>query len=361
MTTRCFRCSALAAMVLMCAVLAGCTDIHEMKYQSFITAIGLDRTDEHDIKVSILKLLFDQQSQGLSASDESSRQNQASISKVVSVGCSYFPDCMERIRHQLSGRMTLDQVHYVLFGEKLLQSGVKPYIDYFYHIGEMEQTVKFFGTDQDVEAFMKKDEGMLVHRLIGGLQVHPSVFDVEMWEFAPKINTALSSAYLSLMKIDDDQLFADGLYLMKEDKLGMKLSLEDAFLLQFINGERVDELTFVFPDEQLAFQVHNYRMKLRVTPRTADVYVRATGWVIGGREYQSRTVLDGQDEFLAGKIEDRLEQVLATAHAKGIDYLGIGEKFRQKNWDTSDWQSQLENLNVNVHADIIILSGKAAQ
>mgnify|MGYP002623479708 CR=1 FL=1 len=226
--------------------------------------------------------------------------------------------------------MTLDQVHYVLFGEDLLRSGVKPYVDYFYHLGEMEQTVNFFATNQDVEAFMQADGGRLVNRLIGGLQVHPSVFDVEMWEFSPKIHTSLASAFLSMMMIENGKLYANGIYLLKEDKLGMKLPMDDAFMLKLINKKRSDELTFVFPGEEIAFQVHRYGWKLRVKPQSADVYVHAAGWVIGGRNKGNRTVLSGQDQLIARKIEDNLERILRKAHAQGIDYLGIGEKFRQK-------------------------------
>ena len=69
MNARRIRAAARAALIAV-FMLAGCTDVHEMKYQSFITAIGLDATEENDIKVSALELLFDRH--GRAFSEESS-------------------------------------------------------------------------------------------------------------------------------------------------------------------------------------------------------------------------------------------------------------------------------------------------
>lgn len=52
---------------------------------------------------------------------------------------------------------------------------------------------------------------------------------------------------------------------------------------------------------------------------------------------------------------------LRICESKGIDFLGIGERFRQKNWNTSKWKDRLKELDINIHVDAKVLSGKGSQ
>lgn len=351
---------ALPAIFLACSiVLPGCMDNYEMKHQSFIAAIGLDRTEDNHIKVSLLELLFDTNQQ--EDSGQSGQGDQSNNAKVISATCTFFPECMNRLQNQLSGRLNLNQTQYILFGKKILESGVKSYIDYFYHIAQMEQTVKVFATDQNMDEFLQNDKGKLLNRLIGGIEFHPFVFNVEMWEFAPKIYTQLRSAVVSSLVIRGNSLNSNEIYLLKESKLGMKLPVDDALLVHLLIEDKANDITLTFQEQNIAYQIRKYSVNMQVTPQSVDLYVRINGWILNNHNEKVQGSLNDLEGTISKEISNRMRLIMDKAQSKGVDFLGIGERFRQKNWDSSKWKERLKELNINIHVDAKVLSGKGSQ
>jgi len=340
-------------------VLPGCTDVYEMKHQSFIAAIGLDRTEDNFIKASLLELLFENDQQGNNG--QSGQGDHFHDTKLISATCTFFPDCMNHLQKQLTGKMNLNQTQYILFGKKLLESGVQPYIEYFYHIAQMEPTVKVFATEQDLDEFLRNDKGMLLNRLIGGIESHPFVFDVEMWEFAPNVYTQLKSAVISSMVIRDNTLHSNGIFLLKESKLGMKLPADEALLLHLLIEDKANEVTLTFQEQKIAYQVRKYRVNKQVTPQSVDLFVRTNGWILSSRDENTWHSLNELEGNISKEISNRLRLIMEKTQAKGVDFLGIGERFRQKNWDTSKWTDRYKKLDINIHVNAKVLSGKGYQ
>src|SRR5690606_31970339 len=105
-------------------------------------------------------------------------------------------------------------------------------------------------TDQQITDFLKNDRGTIVSQLIGSIQFHSSVFNVEMWQFAPKLYTKHKSAVLSEIAIQNDELQANGIYLLKEDKLAMHLSADEGKLIHLLIKDKVRDLNIMLQKEQ---------------------------------------------------------------------------------------------------------------
>ncbi|MHA6252704.1 Ger(x)C family spore germination protein [Oceanobacillus sp. CAU 1775] len=337
---------------------SGCNGIYEMKHQSYITAIGLDLTEDNKINVSLIELSIDPS--GQQDSDENNQQGQTINAKVIDTSCTFFPTCFDQLRGELSGRLTLDKVQYVLLGKKLLKSGVKPYFDYFFHVGQLEQTVKLFVTEQKIADFLQNDGGTIITRLIGAIHFHPQVFDIEMWEFAPKIYTKLQSPIISSLSIQEDDVKSNAVYFLKDDKFGMKLPATEGELIHLLVKDKISEATIMLQNEKVAFRIRKYSNNMDVSSKGVDLYVNIKGWVLTGYEGEKQTnlraIFDLEKE-IEKEIRDKLQEIIDHTQSEGIDFMGIGEKFRHKNWDTSEWETQLKELNIRVHVNAKVLSG----
>ncbi len=355
-----FHSYALSAFLLVCCILlSGCMENYEMKHQSFIIAIGLDLAEDDQIKMSLLEILFDVNRR--QSSEQGGQGSQADHIKIINATCTYFPDCMNRLQNQLSGILNLHQTQYILLGNKILESGVKPYIDFFYHIGQLDQKVKIFATDQEINELLQNDKGKQLNRLIGGAEFHPFVFDVEMWEFAPKNYSPLKSAVISSILIRNNTLNSNGIFLLQEGKLGMKLPVEDALLVQLLIEDRAKEMTLTFQEHNLAYQIRKYRVNMNITPQSVDLYAHTNGWVIDSNEEKTQDTLYDLERIISEEMVSKLKSIIDKAQSAGVDILGIGERFRQKNWDTSNWEERLKELDIEIHVDAKVFSGKGAK
>lgn len=347
-----------AIIIAVLMFVAGCDNIYEMKHQSYITAMGIDLIEDNKIHVSLLKLSI-----GPSTHQESNgndQQNQPINIKVIDASCTIFPNCFDQLRSELSGRLTLDKVRYILLGKGLLESGVKPYFDYFSHIGQLEQTVKLFSTDQKITDFLHNDNGEIMNRLIGSIQSHPHIFDVEMWQFSPKIYSELHSPIISMLSIKEKEIQSNNIHLLKGDSFGINLSSEEAKLLHLLVGNKVRELTFMLLDDNIAFNVRKYSVNMKISPKIVDVHVYTKGWgfIEDTKDNQAPHFNNfNLEKNIAKEIKNELQSIINHTQSKGIDFLGIGEKFRQKNWDTSNWDAQLKELDIRVHTKVKLMSG----
>jgi len=335
-------------LMLMSVAVAGCTDISEMKNQSFIVALGIDLADHNRIEASLLVLMLKK-----SESEQKSGGSSAQPFKIVQETCDYFPDCVNKLHNRLSGRLNLSKVQYVLFGEKLLQAGVGSYIDYFYRIGQMEQTVNFFGTNKSIRDFFQTDKGELVVNIMQSFPYHPALFGIKMWQFTPLMHMELQNGMMSKLSVHQNLIDQGGLYLFRKDRLAMKLSVREAELIQLFFHYPLAEMTLIF-DRQIAYQIRKHDVSVRTKPDRADIDVRLRGWNVsidsdaGNMQTETR---------IAEQLRKELQQIIDKTQAEGIDFLGIGRRFEQKGRQTADWPDQYKKLKIEIHVSTKILSG----
>jgi spore germination protein KC len=341
------RFSFTSLMILIySAMLFACTDVSEMRNQSFVVALGLDHKGENKIELSLLEL-------SIQKNDQSSEEGKSPPFKIVQETCEYFPDCMNKMHNQVAGRFILSKVQYVLFGQKLLKSGISPYIDYFYRIARIDQTVSFFATDEDIRHIFQIDKGALIKNIIESVPYHPSVFDRKMWEVSPLIDAPLQSGILTKLGVKNDIIQSDGLYLFERDKLSMNLSTNEAELAHLLFEDPVNEMTVTYKKE-IAYQIRKHEVTIKITPQKIDIYVRLKGWDLSTGQKDFHTL---SDIMISKEIRESLQLIMNKTQGKGVDILGIGQKFRQKGWDTTDWQEKFKKLEIDVHVFAKVLSG----
>lgn len=346
-------------LVAVLLLLSGCVGVYEIKHQSFITAMAIQLEEEENrIKVSVLELV----TEPLDTVSENSEQSTGNVrSRIITVTCKQFPDCMERIRASLSTRFVLDKMKFIIFHETILEHGIKEIMEYFFQIGIVELTAVLFSTTQDGEEFLQNEGGTTLTRVISGRQFHPDLFPVNIWEFAPWIYSDLKSnvlTSLSVIKQEDEQmeemLQIEGLNFLRKDKLAFSLPQEDKRWIHLFFNKNKRDLTYLLKDESLVFKVRKQWIKMDVTKKRVKLNVKVVGWLLVDEEDPDIDTLEREVEK---EMEEKLQRIIDETKANGVDIVGIGEKFRVKNWDTKDWDEKLKQLDIVVEVDAQVLSG----
>lgn len=351
----------LSMLTIVVFLISGCVGVYEIKHQSFITAMAIQLEEDQTLKVSVLELLTEPLDINAEESDEASGNLR---NRIITVTCKQFPNCMEQIREKLSTRFVLDKMKFIVFHESILEAGVENILDYFFQVGIVELTAFLFSTTQDIEQFLANEGGSTLTRVISGRQFHPDIFPVTIWEFSPWLDSHLKSnllTSLSVQKEEDEQLDQEilqmeGLHFLQKDKLAYSLPASDQrWIHLFFNKNKLD-LTYLLNEDHLVFKVRKQRIKVEVTKEMVDVNISVVGWVLIDQDDIDAKV-QTLENLVEKEMEAKLQKIIDETKANGVDVLGIGEKFRVKNWETKNWNEKIKEIDIRVNVDAQILSG----
>lgn len=355
-------------LIVISLTLSGCLGIYEMKHQSFITAIGIDRTDEDKIKVAVMEL----SSKGSTANGESEVEKIMGnvTARVVSSTCEFFPHCIEKLKDQLTGRFIMDKVEFLILNEKIVAEGIERYIHYLLQLGQLEQTVNIFSTEQSIDQFLSNESGAMISELIKSIEFHPALYPNTLWQLAPLLYSDLESGAISTLSIikkqpdignipPQSEINVTGLDLLKKDKLGLHLTEEEAKTATLFFKKDLQTTTFMFAKERYAFRIRKHKIDVSVSEKEADARIYLEGWVLHEEkeETQNPELLQSIEETIAHEMKQKLDDILQRSQQEGVDLLGIGERLRQKNHDVSNWSEKIREFPITIHVDIEILAG----
>lgn len=348
--------------------LTGCLGIYEMKHQSFITAMGIDRTDDDKIKVAVMELSSKGNSSDGGAEVEKIMGNVTA--RVISSTCTFFPHCIEKLKDQLTGRFIMDKVEFLILNEKIVAEGIERYIHYLLQLGQLEQTVNIFSTEQTIDRFLSNESGEMISDLIKSIEFHPALYPNTLWQLAPRLYTDLHSGAISTISIikkqadlgnipPQSEINVTGIDLLIKDKLALHLSEEEAMVATLFFKRNLQTTTFMFEEERYAFRIRHHKIDVDTTSKGADVTISLEGWVLHEEkeETQNPDVLQSIEETIAKEMKGKLDDVLTKSKKAGVDLLGIGEKLRQKNEDVTNWGEKIREFPVEIDVKIDILAG----
>lgn len=348
-------------LTFMILFFSGCVGVYEIKHQSFITAMAIQLDDDEMIKVSVLELITEPFEIKSNENEESSSNLR---NRIITATCKQFPNCMEQIRAKLSTRFVLDKMKFIIFHESILQAGIKEIMEYFYQVGIVELTAILFSTTQDGEEFLANEGGTTLTQVISGRQFHPDLFPINIWEVSPWLYSDLKSnvlTSLSIKKQEDDMLEQEmlqieGLNFLQRDKLAYSLPASDKrWIHLFFNKNKLD-LTYLLKDDSLVYKIRKQRIKVKISEKVVQLNIKVVGWLLI-EEDESDTDIQQLEKVIEKEMEEKLQKMIDETKAHGVDLVGIGERFRVKNWDTKNWNEKIKELDIRVNVDAQVLSG----
>ncbi|MEX1030939.1 MAG: Ger(x)C family spore germination C-terminal domain-containing protein [Paenibacillaceae bacterium] len=340
----------ICVVMMFCLMLTGCWDIQEIKDQSFIIGVGVDKVGD-EIEVSLLEVLTSASPLG----EEEKTVSGFANTRVISTKGPTMNYCIEVLRSEMNKRVNASKIRFVVFSEELLKAGIIEHMDYLLRHYEIDKVTYVIATRPSAKELLTKEKGTLFP-FLNVEKYSPLLHTIKLWELIPQLYTIQEGAVLPLIRMDKDRIKIIGASLLQLDKQQFVVDKDKVRWINILHEKNIRRMRIMFKDK-LAFEIRKVRFKLHVEQGKVVVKLKMNGWIIQSKipnTLQKSKQLEGQlSEFMNNEIEE----VLNESKNQGVDLLSIGEKFRQKEWDTSDWDNKLKELNFEVESEIKILSG----
>lgn len=112
-------------------------------------------------------------------------------------------------------------------------------------------------------------------------------------------------------------------------------------------------------EEKTSIQVKKVSRKERYTSNQVSMTYKISGSILESHIQHPMQNVKQLEKSGALYIEKKMTDLMKKNTKEGVDLLGIGETFRQRGWDTSDWQNQIQHLPIDIHVELNIIDGGA--
>ncbi|MBD2846705.1 hypothetical protein IDH44_16030 [Paenibacillus sp. IB182496] len=344
-----------SALVL---TIGGCIDMVHLSAESFVVGIGIEQGADGQMAVTVVDIPI-VRSDGGGRDSASVSEQQEQLVLVTSRGPS-IAYCLRDIQSRFHNRFTLSKLQYVVFGQRAASAGIKPYLDYFNRSSEVDQSVHLFTTRTEPALFLDQTAAKLQQFVMNTYSVDRTYSASMLWQMARLADNPLESGVLNEIGIDPrGHLELVGERLLQRDQLRMAVPKDDSKLYNLLRGEDGNSL-IVFADDQrkLAFEVHESRRRIEYRPDEVRLHFRLKLWQLERPESAAHSAHADLERQLAERLAAKLEEMLREGQRLGVDIVGVGEGFRRRGWDVSDWSQRLRRLDLSVEVKAKVLSGQ---
>ncbi|QGQ99851.1 Ger(x)C family spore germination protein [Paenibacillus psychroresistens] len=346
-------------------VCTSCMDIIELRSEAFLIGMGIDTGDSADeLQVSVIEVLLSpsQSSEGAEAAGGTMSKGKSGGGgqyRVITSNGDSMADCLRDIRLKLQKKLVLSKISYIVFSEAAARKGIKKEIDFLARASDFDQTAHLFVSEGKAADLLQKDQGKLLDFTTKGYSFLPAYLASEFWRVGVRmLNNGLESAALNRININGDILIFEGESYLLQDKLAYSLSTRDSKFTNILLNKKSGGLYIsAYDPAQTTLEISHLARKTKYERKHVQLSYKLRAWVIESgvrKEIQNKAEIE---QAAAKRIQKKLQQLLQETKELGIDMLGIGEKFRQRNWNTTDWHEQIKKLDIGVEVKVEILSG----
>lgn len=337
--------------VCFAVLLSGCWDIQELKDMAFIIGMGLDKHKD-GIELTLLEVMTEPASDGES---QGSTVSGNANTRVVSASGPTIAHCIEKLRGEMEKRVSLSKVRYIVLNEDLLKTGIKHHMNFIIRHNEIDKVTYVVATKRSAHELLKGEKGKLFPFLKIERQ-SPLLHTVKTWELVPQLLTEREGTIMPLIQLGEEKLENLGASLLKLGKQVATVNPEMVRSINILLNRHVKKTKWIIGDE-VAFEFRKANTRWKIEHDKVIIRVKLNGWIIQSKTTDPLKETAQWERRLEKVITEDLENVLKLAQEHGVDIMKIGEKFRQKKRDTSNWSDQLKQLTFEVHTDVKILSG----
>lgn len=337
--------------VLLTLLLSGCWDVQELKDSAFIIGMGIDVHDK-GIELSLLEVMTDPLAEG---EGQGSTVSGNANTRVVSASGPTIAHCIEILRGEMEKRISLSKIRFIAFNEDVLKKGIRHHMNFVIRHNEVDKVSYVVATKQSARELLKGEKGMLYPFLKIERQ-SPLLHTVKTWEMVPQLLTEREGTIMPLIQLGEDKIENLGASLLSLEKQVLTVNPEMVRSINILRDRNVKKTKWIIGDE-LAFEFRRVRTKWHVERNRVVIRVKLNGWIIQSKTLDPLKKRVNWEHRLAMVIAKDLKKVLQLTQEHGVDILGVGEKFRQKNWDTSNWSERFKELTFDIEVDVKILSG----
>ncbi|ANE48152.1 hypothetical protein SY83_19740 [Paenibacillus swuensis] len=354
----------LSLSILLC----GCTDVVDLRAQTFIVGMGIDMAPNNELVLTVQEIMPDggggggEESEGSAGSGDSSSGGASAMKqmRLLTVKGKSLGYCFRELRLRYQKKLTLDKIAYVVIGKPLLNDGILKHIDMLIRHYEINQRVLLFMSDSSAKFAMENDKGRLLDFITKGHLFMPTYIPSELWkEYSRMTSGGIESAMISSIDVSDKALLLKGEAVLRGDRYAMETGKDQNRFMNLLVGERTADV-IVFSDNKRtdSVEIKYYKKKVKVGRNRVHLDYKMRGTLFD--TLQDKPLIHKQEleRKFESKIKLELQNLLKETTDKGTDVLGIGEKFRQKGWDTKDWPHKIKEMEFDIQVEFTIIHGQ---
>ncbi|CQR48304.1 Spore germination protein A3 precursor [Paraliobacillus sp. PM-2] len=370
------RTNILLRTILICLlllVLNGCWDRVEINDLAIVMGIGLDKTEEGDIELSV-QIANPKAMAGSGSSGGQSSGNPIVVETVT--GRTIF-DARSKLQESLSRQLFEGHNRVIFISKALAEEGIQKHIDFFARFPSPRLRANIFIVDSKVIDILKVPSDFELNssevaRELAKLKIGMNITTKDLLE---QLANESSSIALPSITVEDKPVGTKGLRvngsaIIKENKMVGEIDnalsrgvlwLRDEIKLSSVtlepeNTEGYISFKLLRSSTDLSPTIKNGKWKMVVNITTEDDVV------------ENETNLDVLDPKITDKLEKQLEQKVTERIQKTLDYVqkeigadvfGFGEAFYRKfpkqwNKEKDMWAEKFPELEVEINCKAYI-------
>ena len=381
-TAACRRTAAACLLILAAFFLTGCWDRRELSEISIILGIGIDRTPEGEIKVTVQ--VAKPQDLAVSTQAGAGGGGGKKPTLVLSATGKTISDAMSRLEPALPRRPYFGHAIAVIFGQAAAKHGVTEYTNFISRTKDARETMWVAVTSGEAADILKAHSEMeksSMHSL-GHQALIKGGFKANFHEFLSALAAGESSPVASRVELvrqgvpvgpgvekepeeKHDEVAITGFAAFRGDRLaGCLEERESTGLLWLREGIQGGTITVPSPSEPAAYlSIHLNHGKAKVEPFYRDgtisfrVRIDAEGELFEQQDHANFLHPEALSALNAAAA-DEIKRIVSAALAKAqqdlrIDVMRFGESFHQKYkeaWRTlkADWNNSVADAPVSI-------------
>lgn len=374
----------LLVIGLIAALLSGCEDRNELEDLALVMGIGIDKTEDQQIQVSLQFFLPQGSGQSGGSQTQSKGAGGANQSFIATESGETISDAVNKIAKRMSRRVYFSHNAVVIITKKMAQHQLNQVIDYCQRTREIRQRTLLFITDESMpkilsyQSVLEKTSSI---SLMKGEEKHlnliATIHDVLLMRTRPNQPMAIPMIKIrkdsydprrQVTKIVGSELFAN------QKRVGM-MNAERTMGLLMINGE--------YRDNTFTFKPKGNRGRLSMNIQ--DIQLRAVPTINHGRWHlsihlsgkgilqENTTALNPLNARDRRRIEQQTEAYLASLITKGFkqsqcvgsDVYMTYEVFERSyphecQRARAHWATVYPNIHLSVHPQIQLMHSGAS-
>lgn len=364
-------------------ILAGCWDRVEINDIAIVTAVGIDKTEDGAIRLSILipmpKMIS---SSGESAGGGGSK----TITIVFSDQGENIISAFRKLQEKLPREIVFSHIRFIVIGEKLAREGVSDALDFFTRYRQANLRAHILFTKENIDTVLKSEPGIerglsnVIHEEGDmGLGIRTDLKDFLNMLTEEGMNPIAAQLAIVPMTAGEEakKTYASikGAAIFAKDKLVGWLSDEEVRGVLWFENEikKGTTITVTIPDEKGGGKIGGRitRAKTALQPKTnGDELSIAISIDTELSIYDNSSKMDISnprsiyflENAIIGKIENRMRNTLAVLQGQGgHDVLGLGravyrrypKEWREKYKD--NWQEVFSRLDVEIAGKVSLV------
>ncbi|MGC7871165.1 Ger(x)C family spore germination protein [Desulfosporosinus sp. SYSU MS00001] len=370
------RITYIISATLLLLLLPGCWNRRELNTMAIVEAIGVDRTEDGQIDVSLQIL----KPSAIKSSTSEKASGSKSIWVVTSKGETVF-DAIRNASLQTDRKAYFSHNTVYVFSEELARNGISAELDLFSRDSEFRKTTYVFITRKKAEDIIRSDyeqekiPAQAIEKLAKvtyAASKEPKVQLIDLLKnFASKTNDSIVPG-IDIIQTDnknpnEESLKLDGTAILKRDRMvGWFNAQETRGVLWVLGKVKSGIIDITTPgDESKKSGIEIIRANSNVVPELVDGNLKMTinvhmdgnlGEEMGSSDLVKPESFDELEKRLDTVIEEEINSAISKAQDWNVDIFQFGPDVHRKypqEWPEleKNWPEEFRKIQVNIVVD----------